>query len=355
MKARLAVAVIILAGAIPSWAQFATVKGKIVDISGKPVAGAVVQLSSTDTGSKYTLKVNDKGQYFSMGILPGSYNVTVTKDGRVIDSAQSFRVTSARAENVLDFDQARSAAAAEAKLSAEEKAKQEAAAKETQKLQGLNDLLAAARAASQTGNYDQAVSLLRQATETDATHDLLWAQLGDAYLNAGKHAPDKTVAANDFQQSVAALKRALEIKPAEGKYYNTLGEAYVRLGQTPAAVQQYQLAAQKDPADAARYYFNEGAVLTNAGHLDEANAAFDKAIAANPNYAEAYYQKAINLLGKAQLDPKTGTMIAPPEVATGLNKYLELTPTGPNAASAEALLASLGSKIETSYGKGKKK
>ena len=55
----------------------------------------------------------------------------------------------------------------------------------------------------------------------------------------------------------------------------------------------YDQAAALDPPGAAQYYYNQGAVLTNSGKVDEANAAFDKSIAADPNKAEAYYQKGV--------------------------------------------------------------
>lgn len=340
--------------AMPMWAQTATVSGTVIDAAGKPIKGAIVELVSTSTGRKYPLKTNDKGQYFSIGVASGTYDVNVTKDGKLVDSAKNFTVSLSQEQNVLDFDLAKSQAAAEANLGGAEKARREAAAKESQKIQGLNSMLTAARAAAQAGNYDEAVRVMTQATQIDATHDLLWAQLGDAYLGAGRHTQDKAAAHDDYQQAVSAYKKAIAIKPV-GAYYNNLGEAYAKLGQTEDAIPQYQLAAQKDPPGAARYYFNLGAILTNTGHTDEANNAFDKVIAANPDFAEAYYQKAVNLLGKATVDEKTGVMKAPPEVASDLNKYLDLTPTGPNAESAKALLASLGEKIETSYGSKTKK
>jgi tetratricopeptide (TPR) repeat protein len=112
------------------------------------------------------------------------------------------------------------------------------------------------------------------------------------------------------------------------------------------------MAAQVDPTSAAQSYFNIGAVYTNAGKVDEANAAFDKCIAADPTRAEAYYQKGLNLLGKATLQgDKT---VAPPGTAEALQKYLELTPNGPNAQSAKDLLTSLGATVETSFGTKKK-
>jgi tetratricopeptide (TPR) repeat protein len=357
MKTRLTIALITVVFVLPTWAQMAVVRGKAVDTAGKPIAGAMVELNATDAHRRYDFKTDNKGQYFSIGVLTGTYDATLSKDGQVLDSVKGFSVSQSREENVLDFDLAR-AAAAEAKLSAEEKSKREADAKENQKIAGLNNMLAAARAASQAGNFDQAVTIMTQATQTDPTRDLLWAQLADAHLNAGRRAADKSdkaAAAGHYQEAIAALKKALELKPGEGRYYNNLATAYARLGQTQDAVQQYQLAAQHDRPNAARYYFNEGAVLTNAGKLEDANAAFTQAIAADPNYADAYYQRAINLLSKAQVDEKTGTMTAPPEVAAGLNKYLELAPNGPNAEGAKALLASLGGKVETSYGKTNKR
>jgi len=75
----------------------------------------------------------------------------------------------------------------------------------------------------------------------------------------------------------------------------------------------------------------EGAVLTNAGKGDDAIAAFDKCIAADPTRADAYYQKGVNLIGKATLQgDKT---IAPPGTAEAFNKYLELQPPAPTPTS----------------------
>jgi hypothetical protein len=60
----------------------------------------------------------------------------------------------------------------------------------------------------------------------------------------------------------------------------------------------------------------------------------------------------VNLLGKATLQgDKT---IPAPGTVEAFQKYLEIAPTGPNAQSAKDLLASLGSKVETSYGTKKK-
>ena len=86
--------------------------------------------------------------------------------------------------------------------------------------------------------------------------------------------------------------------------------------------------------------------------IDEATAAFEKAVAADPTFAEAYYQMAVNLLGKASLD-KENKMVAPPGTAEAFNKYLELEPTGSHAEEVKGMLTYIGAPIQTTYGKPK--
>ena len=72
---------------------------------------------------------------------------------------------------------------------------------------------------------------------------------------------------------------------------------------------------------------------------------------ADPTRAEAYYQKGVNLLGKATLQgDKT---IAPPGTAEAFQKYLELAPTGPNAEAPRRCWPASGRTVETSFGKKK--
>ena len=90
-----------------------------------------------------------------------------------------------------------------------------------------------------------------------------------------------------------------------------------------------------------------GAILTNAGKVDDANEAFAKAIQADPTKAEAYYQKGVNLLGKATI--KDGKMVAPPEASDDLQKYLELQPTGTYAQASKDMLGTLGGSVDLKY------
>jgi hypothetical protein len=46
-------------------------------------------------------------------------------------------------------------------------------------------------------------------------------------------------------------------------------------------------------------------------------------------------------------------MVAPPGTAEAFQKYLELQPTGTYADAAKQMLTSIGSSVETTYGKKK--
>jgi hypothetical protein len=115
-----------------------------------------------------------------------------------------------------------------------------------------------------------------------------------------------------------------------------------------------------DPAGASHYYLNLGILLTNSNTkgdpdlIKQSADAFDKAIAADPKNAEAYYFKGSNLIGLAKMDANN-KVIAPPGTAEAFQKYLELQPNGVHAAEAKSMLALVGSTLETNYGTKKKK
>ena len=66
--------------ASPVFAQSGTVKGVCKDVDGKPIADAVVVYTNLDNGQKYTLKTNKKGEYFSLGIAAGKYDVILYRN-----------------------------------------------------------------------------------------------------------------------------------------------------------------------------------------------------------------------------------------------------------------------------------
>jgi len=354
----------------PVFAQaMGSVKGSCKDVEGKPITQAQVEWVGVETGRKYTLKTNNKGEYFSLGISPGRYNVKLSKDGKEIFHFSNVSVTVD--EIVLDFDlkkeqsaavQGQGVSAEQAKQIQEQQAK---AAKETNTVKALNDKLNAAKAASDAGDYETAIAALNEANQIDSTRDLLWFKLGDAYRSSAPKQTDPAEKQKRFEAAAAGYQKAIDLRTASEQaqkdpnnnatlaaYYNNLAETHAKSNKIDDAVANYAKAAQLDPAKAGQYLFNTGAVLTNAGKVDDAIVAFDKVIAADPNKAEAYYWKGVNLIGKATL--KGDKMVAPEGTAEAFQKYLELQPNGSLAQPAKDMLASIGASIETTYGTKKK-
>jgi hypothetical protein len=85
------------------------VKGTCKDAQGNPIADAIVIFANLDNGQKYQLKTNKKGEYFSLGLTPGKYNVSLYKTAddmkanKPLDFVKGFPVQ--LDENTLDFDQ----------------------------------------------------------------------------------------------------------------------------------------------------------------------------------------------------------------------------------------------------------
>ena len=353
----------------------ATVRGLCTDVDGKPVTGAVVHLADVDTGRKYDLKTNGKGEYFSLGIAAGKYNATLLKDGKELFHLNGVQVGAD--EVVLDFDLKKALAATGGMTPEQLKAQQEQnekVSKENLTIKALNEKLAAAKTAADAKDFDTAVKTLTEATQMDPSKDLLWAKLGDYTLSSASNQTDSAAKTKNYEDAINDYQKALDIKqktidadpskktPDASKvlasYYNNLGKAAASDGKTDDAVKAYNQAAQLDPASAGMYYFNLGGTLTNANLKNDpamrkaAVEAFDKAIAADPNRADAYYWKGTNLIGAATL--QGDKMVAPPGTAEAFQKYLDLAPTGAHAEEAKSMLAAVGAKVETSYGTQKK-
>ncbi|MBZ5648116.1 MAG: tetratricopeptide repeat protein [Acidobacteriia bacterium] len=363
-------ATLVALAAAPAFAQgnTGTVKGKALDEKGNLIVGATVRLTSAD-GKKTEGKTDKQGEFVKTGVPAGQYKVEMLIGRTLRWSVQGFVVT-ADQDNPLTIDMA--AAVAVSKMSAEQikKMDEEAEAQrkkqeaEHAKIKNLNVMLAQATQMETTGDYDGAIGIFEDAVKIDPTRDLLWANLGGAYLGKLNKTSDKTQATQLATKSMEAFQKAISIKPTEAGYHNNLGQAYARAGKSEDALKEFTQAAKADPIGAARYCFNAGAILTNEAmkaapgtdeqrkKLGEANEMFRKSIAADPKYndGEAYYQLGTNLLNQVTLG-KDGAMIFPEGTAEAFQNYLATAPTGRYAEIAKQNLTALGSKVETTYKK----
>jgi tetratricopeptide (TPR) repeat protein len=364
---------ITLALSTAAWAQTTAIEGDVKGVDGKGLQGATVKITRTDVKANYKVKTDKKGHYYYGGLAIGMYNVTLEVDGMDVDQV-SVR-TSLGDPKEVPFDmkqvQARNAAGAaaggaaappaaeqERGMSAAQKAEFEKQKKENeaamQKNKALNDAFNAAREAQTAKNYDGAIDAFTKASEMDPNQHVVWGNMADSYAaRAATRTGD--AAAADYTKAAEAYQKAIIIKPDDAAYHNNYALVLAKNKKFEEAQTELTKAAQLDPQQAGKYYFNLGAVYVNTGQNDPAAEAFKKALELDPNYAEAYYQLGLTLFAKATTTAD-GKIIPPAGTAEAFNKYLEVAPTGPNADSAKAMLEAMGSKVETQFEKpGQKK
>jgi tetratricopeptide (TPR) repeat protein len=134
----------------------------------------------------------------------------------------------------------------------------------------------------------------------------------------------------------AANDSSAKAKAAVAQMLTVEGNIYLKLRKNPEAIDAYTKAAalSSNPAVA---YFNLCATNYNAGNTSAALAACDKAIAADPAKADAYFIKGSVMVGNGAVDQK-GKFVVPKGTVETLKKYLELQPNGAHASDVKEML-----------------
>jgi len=290
------VALVALGFALPVAAQNLVV-GKVTDVKGTPVEGAIVTIEQPSSGRKYETKTGKDGTYTQVGLIAGAYSITVTKEG-VGTAKGNVNVRGGRVP--ANFVVGVSAG------------------------EGMSKVFNEGVAASAAGNFDEAIGKFNEALKTNP-------QCADCYYNIGVASAGK----KDLDKAEEAYKKAIEVKPS--------AEAYSGLASVYTAQRKFDLAqeAGKKAADLSAATpgggaspdatYNQGVILWNAGKVAEAKAAFEQTIAAKPDHAEAHYQLGMALVNEGNLKGARAEF----------DTYLKLAPAGPNAAQAKALAAQL--------------
>jgi tetratricopeptide (TPR) repeat protein len=143
----------------------------------------------------------------------------------------------------------------------------------------------------------------------------------------------------DWDKAETSYKKSIEMHPDNVTAYNGLATVYnaqrkfdlATEASAKATALAGSLSAAGGAAGSADAQFNQGVILWNAGKIPEAKKAFEAAVQANPNLAEAHYQLGMALVNEGNLAG----------AATEFETYIKLAPEGPNAATAKSLLAQL--------------
>jgi len=211
----------------------------------------------------------------------------------------------------------------------------------------LNDAYKAGVDAMEAKQWATAIASLEKASTIDAKQTAIWTHLADAYL---ADAATKTGADRDAetQKGIDAYTQAIALKPDDAGAHNNYGLALANAKKYPEAMAEMAKAAQLDPPGAGKYYYNLGAILVNSGQSDQAYDAFQKSIAADPNYADAYYQEGVSLMAKAQIGAD-GKVTPAPGTIEAFQKCLSFENKCTFAQQCKDSIAALSSSVDTNY------
>jgi TolA-binding protein len=303
--------VVLVGWAAPAFAQSSgMVKGKVVDSSNQVVEGATVIIETKESGARrFKVQTNKKGEYIQIGLQPGVWTITASKDG-IGEATADTRITLGAAEQI-DLTLTKGGA-----MSKEEAAKAEAISKAFD--EGIT--------LTQSGKFDEAIAKFNEAKAGNPSCYACEFNIGLSYA-----------AKKDTENAEKAFLAAAALKPDAPEPYSQLANLYNSAKQFDKAAQMAAEASKRSAGAAggggmsAESLFNQGVVLWNAQKYAEAKAQFEAAVKAKPDYADAHYW-----VGMANLN--TGQM---PAARTAFESYLKHAPTGQYAEQVKTFLSQL--------------
>ncbi len=315
--------------AIPALAQNRVIRGKVTDEGGQPVAGAEIKILGVDVKREYKVNTEKKGDYFYMGLPTGVYRVVVRAKGFMADYKENIR-PALGGESVVDFQLKPGDPTLKLpfEMSAQELEKLKEDYKKAEKAREASGEVKAAFDAglklAAEGKYEEAIVEYKKALEKDPEQAYIQANLADSLAKVGK---------ND--DALAAYQKALSLKPDDAALYTNCGVLLGKMGKLAESQEMFKKAAAVNPGAAAQNFYNLGATLVNSGDAAGAAEAFKQAIAADANYAEAYFQLGLCL---------SGNQNAIPDAIKALQHYIKIGQKPDQVEVAKQLIQALQAK-----------
>jgi tetratricopeptide (TPR) repeat protein len=289
-----------------AFAQTGTARGKVLDEKDQPVADAVITLEfQGGVSRKMETKTNKKGEFTQVGMYPGPYRITASKEGYQ-PAVADHRIPMGEPTYLPDI-----------------KMMSKAAAQAASGDKGREELTANFKKAielTQAGQYDQAEAAYKEILAKNPNVPEVHYNLGYVYSQK-----------KDWANAEAAYLKAIEARPNYGEAYTALSRVYRESGQPAKATEILAKAAAENKGDP-KVQFGVAVDLLNSGKTDEAMAAFQKVLEIDPNFAEAYFHMGTLAVGQNKI----------PEAIGHLEKYLSMNPANAqNVATAKGLLQAL--------------
>ena len=209
------------------FAQVGRLRGIVTDPEGNPLKAAQIEIKGLDMKRNYKVKTDKRGKYLHLGVaLGGVYRIVVSFEGYQRAYLEGARPTldhlseklgiydfvlqplqQGQTERSLSFELSDEEKARLAKLKADQEKQAVASAKLVEKFDR-------AKAEIEAGNYEQAVQLLTEAADLDATQGAVWISLAQAQEQLANH-----------EEALSAYEKAALLQPSPGLYQN-MGNLY---------------------------------------------------------------------------------------------------------------------------------
>ena len=293
--------------AVDAFAQLGSIRGKFVDEDGNPVADLECVIEVAGEGGRRTKgKTKKNGELVKGGVRPGTYTITCTKEG--------FRPLPLSTQ-VSAFDQANLGEQVVYRLAPGELSESQHAR--------AQELLEEFNLASESGNDEETLAKLQELQAMMPDSPEVMFNIASTYERMG-----------DKENAIENYSMAAEKNPALAyDCHLAIADLHGKDKEWPEAAAAMGKAMEIQATDPVAM-FNYAVYAQNAGDTETAKSAYEKTLTIDPNRAIAYYQLGLIAVNQDETDT----------AITHFEKFLELEPTHPQAEAAKGVVEALKQK-----------
>ena len=350
--AALFLSLLLSTGILSAGVWLSSIAGTCTDENGRPLVSAVLRFTDPRNGRWFETMTNADGRFTYIAVEPSHYRLDVSSAKRQTTTFRDVYLEWSSQPLLLDVDlKSHSVKVTRQVLRAETLGTEPptegvpvADSGDAAVARAINEKLAAVQRYMAAGDWDNARTAAKAATEIDPNRDLPWAWLASVYCGEAQQEADHS--ARLLQGCIENYKLAIAIAP-NATYFNNLGAAYSSLNRWSDAAESFRAALQAGNGNDSLYRLNLGTALlkqsesstdSHTAELLEAAAKEFGLAAASPPFSDAYYWKGICELRLAGLGGPGSTFAT---ARASFTRYLEVAPNGSHASEARAIVEGL--------------